>query len=230
MHSLIHIFYHSLLEYIYTNFLYPPRSGSILQSASCIDIEITTMGRKVSQASVKISKEDKQQFNSLIKVLRPKVYITDSSSFKKLVQELTGNGNSNNNNSQTSLSPPPLELEPNMVENWPIMMMQGTETQRDPETSPDISVSPDATCNSSSPELCYDALMNEEFNQVCDQLCLDDLVFQDSVANQSMDHFLAYQNLESLLFDVEPNPLYNFYEQMEQPDVSIYDYEVSGLL
>ncbi|RDX90505.1 hypothetical protein CR513_27620, partial [Mucuna pruriens] len=163
------------------------------------------MGRQVSQASVKISKDDhqKHQLNSLIKVLRPKVYITDSSSFKKLVQELTGNG------SPITLSPPP--LEPNMVENCPLVI--GT----DPETSPDVSISPEATSNY-SPELCYDALMNEEFNQVCNQLCLDDLAFQDSVANQSIDHFLAYQNLESLLFDVEPNPFYNCYEQMEQPD------------
>ncbi|KAF5201475.1 hypothetical protein FRX31_008944 [Thalictrum thalictroides] len=50
------------------------------------------MGKGVSQASHNISKSDKKSVNSLIKVLRPKVYITDSSSFKKLVQELTGNG------------------------------------------------------------------------------------------------------------------------------------------
>ncbi|GLT28290.1 hypothetical protein SLA2020_032320 [Shorea laevis] len=53
------------------------------------------MGKKISQAPAKISKsniEKKQRVNSLIKVLRPKVYITDSSSFKKLVQELSGNG------------------------------------------------------------------------------------------------------------------------------------------
>nr|KYP52248.1 hypothetical protein KK1_025852 [Cajanus cajan] len=178
------------------------------------------MGRKVSQESLKISKNDhqKHQFNSLIKVLRPKVYITDSSSFKKLVQELTGNG------SPTTLSPPP--LEPNMVECFHHLV--GTETQKDPETSPDEYVSiisPEETTNN-SPELCYDALMNEEFNQVCNQLCLDDLAFHDSLTNQSIDHLLAYQNLESLLLDVEPNPFYNCYEQ----DVSIYDYELSGLL
>ncbi|KAL3754852.1 hypothetical protein ACJRO7_002016 [Eucalyptus globulus] len=54
----------------------------------------------LSQASLKISKHQKkhqrrqqqQQFNSLIKVLKPKVYITDTFGFKKLVQELTGNG------------------------------------------------------------------------------------------------------------------------------------------
>ncbi|KAL2322524.1 hypothetical protein Fmac_026903 [Flemingia macrophylla] len=177
------------------------------------------MRRKISQESLKISKHDhqKHQFNSLIKVLRPKVYITDSSSFKKLVQELTGNG------SPTTLSPPP--LEPNMPENS--YHLVGTETQKDPETSPDDTsiISPEETTNN-SPELCYHALMNEEFNQVCNQLCLDDLAFQDSVSNQSIDHLLAYQNLESLLFDVEQNPFYNCYEQ----DVSIYDYELSGLL
>lgn len=203
---------HFLLhEHIFIpKFLVSSETGRILQSASCIDIEIITMGRKISQASPKISKDDpqKHQFKSLIKVLRPKVYITDSSSFKKLVQELTGNG------SPTTLSPPPPPLEPNiMVQNCPFV---GTESHRDPETSSDdVSVSPDAN----SPEWCYDALMNEEFNQVCNELSLDDLAFQESVAN--IDHLLAYQNFESLLFD---------YEQMEQPDVSIYDYELSGLL
>lgn len=195
--------------------MYPPRGGRRLQSSSCTDIEIITMGRKISQASPKISKDEpqKHQFKSLIKVLRPKVYITDSSSFKKLVQELTGNG------SPTTLSPPP--LEPNMVQSCPFI---GTESHGDPETScDDVSVSPDAN----SPEL-YDALMNEEFNQVCNQLSLDGLAFQESVAN--IDHLLAYQNFESLLFDVEQNPLYSCYEQMVQPDVSIYDYELSGLL
>lgn len=197
------------------------------------------MGKKVNQASVKISKDEKkqqQQFNSLIKVLRPKVYITDRSSFKKLVQELTGNGRS----SSTTLSPPTLE-EPNVVENYPFIGTDQFQFQNsDPEssTSVDASVSSTEATSNSSSELSYDALMNElEFNQVCDQLCLDDSVFQDSsVANYQppLDQLLAYQNLESLLFDVEePNdiPFYNCYEQiLEQPDVSIYDYELSGLL
>ena len=47
------------------------------------------MGKKVNQLASKTSKNEKQ-LHSLIKVLRPKVYITDSSSFKQLVQELTG--------------------------------------------------------------------------------------------------------------------------------------------
>lgn len=49
------------------------------------------MGKKQDSSSTKISKqEENKQLNNLIKVLRPKVYITDSSSFKNLVQELTG--------------------------------------------------------------------------------------------------------------------------------------------
>ncbi|KAK6142281.1 hypothetical protein DH2020_022629 [Rehmannia glutinosa] len=43
---------------------------------------------------MKISKHEKrQELNSLIKILRPKVYITNTSNFKTLVQQLTGNGN-----------------------------------------------------------------------------------------------------------------------------------------
>ncbi|MBA0769881.1 hypothetical protein Gotri_018572, partial [Gossypium trilobum] len=54
------------------------------------------MGKKIiSQVKGKISKtscsDKKPLMNSMIKVLRPKVYIIDSSSFKSLVQELTGN-------------------------------------------------------------------------------------------------------------------------------------------
>lgn len=53
--------------------------------------------RSKRQESAKTSKKEivenkkLQKLNSLIKVLRPKVYITDTSGFKRLVQELTGN-------------------------------------------------------------------------------------------------------------------------------------------
>ncbi|KAI6673230.1 hypothetical protein NL676_001136 [Syzygium grande] len=62
------------------------------------------MGKEVmvSEASMKVSKNSEkkphphqQHLHSLIKVLKPKVYITDASSFKRLVQELTGNARSN---------------------------------------------------------------------------------------------------------------------------------------
>lgn len=49
-------------------------------------------GSGTSQGPQKTCKDDQKQVNSLLKAIRPRVYITDSSSFKKLVQELTGNG------------------------------------------------------------------------------------------------------------------------------------------
>ncbi|KAK2997611.1 hypothetical protein RJ639_025910 [Escallonia herrerae] len=66
------------------------------------------MGKKVinsQSTALRISKNEKKQLNSLIRVLRPKVYITDSSSFKGLVQELTGNGNE----SPVFSPPPPMQ-------------------------------------------------------------------------------------------------------------------------
>ncbi|KAI3437521.1 uncharacterized protein J3R85_005293 [Psidium guajava] len=42
-------------------------------------------------ASRKVSKNNEKQHHSLIKVLKPKVYIRDACTFKRLVQELTSN-------------------------------------------------------------------------------------------------------------------------------------------
>lgn len=187
------------------------------------------MGKKVinQTSTLKTSKvvHEKQYFNNLIKVLKPKVYITNSSCFKKLVQELTGNGDSN------SLSPQTLEVS-NVVENCNIQMGHETET-----TSFDTSGSTEGTSYNNSSQTsefsCDDQLLNEEFNQVCNQLCLDDesLFFQDFMVNQPLNELMAFQNVESLLFDVElPNPFYNYCEEIQVADVSIYDYELSGLL
>ncbi|KAL1560539.1 hypothetical protein AAHA92_10737 [Salvia divinorum] len=70
------------------------------------------MGKKSSQAAMKApnNKHDKkQQSNSLMKILRPKVFITDSSNFKNLVQQLTGNAASSSPPPRinSSASPPP---------------------------------------------------------------------------------------------------------------------------
>lgn len=68
------------------------------------------MGKKVIMnnfQSQKISKNNshnngnKKNFNKLIKLLKPKVYITESCNFKNLVQQLTGNG--------SVISSPPLQ-------------------------------------------------------------------------------------------------------------------------
>ncbi|CAL5202061.1 unnamed protein product [Lathyrus oleraceus] len=185
------------------------------------------MGKKViNQTSLKTSKDvhEKQHFNNLIKVLKPKVYITSSSCFKKLVQELTGKGDSN------SLSPQTLEMS-NVVENCNIIETETTSFDFDNSDSTEgTSYNNSSQTSEFSSE---DQLLNEEFNQVCNQLCLDDesLFFQDFMVNQPLDELMAFQNVESLLFDVElPNPFYNYCAEIEVADVSIYDYELSGLL
>lgn len=63
------------------------------------------MAKRLTKPSLKISKkEHTHQFKSLIKALKPRVYITNSSDFKNLVQELTGNGSQSL--AQSSFSPP----------------------------------------------------------------------------------------------------------------------------
>ncbi|CAA2963615.1 Hypothetical predicted protein [Olea europaea subsp. europaea] len=55
------------------------------------------MGKKPKSTRVPVKipkkKNKKQIIKTLLKILRPKVYITNSSNFKTLVQQLTGDGN-----------------------------------------------------------------------------------------------------------------------------------------
>ncbi|KAK7836674.1 hypothetical protein CFP56_022264 [Quercus suber] len=183
------------------------------------------MGKKERQASLKVSKNERQ-LQSLIKVLRPKVYITDSSSFKRLVQELTGNG--------SSITSPPT-IEPNLqLANVPVIDIKD---QEDPESSIEASF---ASLEYSS-ELCHQVSLSEELNQVSNPIYLYDSTFEDSAVNydstfqDSTENYavdlLAYNDLESWLLDMEPFPFYNDHAQIDQ-EVSIYDndYEFSGLL
>lgn len=175
------------------------------------------MGKKVSQGSLKISKNGKQ-LHSLIKFLRPKVYITDSSSFKRLVQELTGNLSSITN------SPAPTKPT-DLVKR---VQSSNTEDLQEPESS--IEGSSFASLVSPDDQLCHrETLREEEFNQVSNQMILDDLTFEISTRNNPVDLF-AYQDLESCLFGIDqPYPFYNDLAQIEQ-GVSIYDYELFGLI
>ncbi|KAK2661922.1 hypothetical protein Ddye_000496 [Dipteronia dyeriana] len=87
--KLLHVYALCICVYKYRSWDSPLKQESVLEE---------NMGKKISTESVmKISKNhhkhhhhEKKQFNSLIKVLRPKVYITDPSTFKCLVQQLTG--------------------------------------------------------------------------------------------------------------------------------------------
>lgn len=219
------------------------------------------MGKSLSHASHKISKKEKQQLNTLIKASRPKVYITDCSTFKELVQEVTGNGSSTTSLmigfplvqvqtdvstdfetkseqissygsdeslftfNSTGIQTHTASFEPKRVEACPLIQAEVLQWNH-PETRTEVSISPEATADSS--ELCYVPVLNEEFDQVLNQICLEDVVLEDSMASHTLDHLWAYQNLESLLFDVEPNdPHINCHAQIEQ-DFSIYNYELSG--
>lgn len=178
------------------------------------------MGKKVSQStSVKTSKNnEKKDFNSWIKVLKPKVYITDSSSFKQLVQELTGN-----RSTTSSTITSPLPTKPRDIEKVPVIEID-EDQEREPESSVEASV--EATIDSS--EFCNQVFVDQDFNQVCNEICVEDINMGNSVANQHVD-LLAYWDLESWLLDNDSYGLYNGCGQIEQ-DVSIYDYELSGLI
>lgn len=92
---------------------------------------------------MKISKqEERKQLNSLIKVLKPKVYITDSSRFKNLVQELTGF------DKKVNSIPPPLNLPmlPQRAESHPVVEIQDDGVF--PESSFDFSLDSGSTSSS----------------------------------------------------------------------------------
>lgn len=64
------------------------------------------------------------------------------------------------------------------------------------------------------------------------------IAFEDhSTLNPPPDHLdhdqvdmMAYQDLESWLLEMEPFPFYHDYAHMFEQEVSIYDYELSGLI
>ncbi|XWS30922.1 hypothetical protein CRYUN_Cryun23aG0032800 [Craigia yunnanensis] len=167
------------------------------------------MGKKVNQlASTKASKNEKQ-LHSLIKALRPKVYITDSSSFKQLVQKLT------DYRSQTTAKPKEIEKVVPVIE---------IEDQGEIPATTALSVD----SSYYSLESCDQAFQLVEINQLTGlmQTVDDDISMFDQVSlstNQQTD-WLAYQNLESWLLDAEP-----YYTQHEQ-EISLFDYESSGLI
>ncbi|KAF5731335.1 hypothetical protein HS088_TW18G00012 [Tripterygium wilfordii] len=214
------------------------------------------MGKKVNQKSFRISKNSnqKQQFNSLIKVLKPKVYITDSSSFKGLVQELTGDGGS------TTSSP----IAETVPENVPVLV----ETESSIEGSIDASNDSLEFCNQVSfyeepshgyGQISGDLSMNQQVNQAVTNLeyqeepessmegSLDasfnslefcNQVFSDEESNQGYDGIsgilpvnqnVALLELESWLLNMDPSSICDNFSQIQQ-ELNIHDYGFSGLM
>ncbi|TYH44212.1 hypothetical protein E1A91_D11G175300v1 [Gossypium mustelinum] len=172
------------------------------------------MGKKIiSQVKGKISKtscsDKKPLMNSMIKVLRPKVYIIDSSSFKSLVQELTGNPTVSSPSSSSSSSEkmvPVIEVE---------------DDHGNPESSMEYLASFDASV--------------ESF-RACNGLTLpldDSNISSEYMLMNQRESSLVYGDLQAFLeLDADEQcfgGLDNVYSEIGQ-EVSIYDYELSGLI
>ncbi|KAF9590053.1 hypothetical protein IFM89_030365 [Coptis chinensis] len=165
----------------------------------------------VSQASHKICKSDKQHVNSLLKALRPKVYITDCSSFKKLVQDLTGHGKdlTGHGSEPVTFTPPPKQE----VLHYQVPVID-LEEYVEPESSPELSVdSTDSNNEMLSPLAAFTALQSSWM---------------------SMNHELpTYQELDSWPTEIEIDsfPIYDDYSfQSEDPIYEDYNYQsVEGI-
>lgn len=129
----------------------------------------------------------------LLKILRPKVYITDCTNFKTLVQQLTGNGNS----TLILSSPSPCISQP-------VDIIQDHAYQ---ENNWDLSV--DSSCFSIPLESSPDLRRLETL---------------DCVMENSLD-------IESLLLEMDPVSYnYDACHVMIQPEVCVYDYNLSGII
>ncbi|OWM78770.1 hypothetical protein CDL15_Pgr002941 [Punica granatum] len=154
------------------------------------------MGKKLSyhQSSLKISKhENKKSFSRLISALRPKVYITESSSFKQLVQELTGNG------SQTEPREELLTVEFSTRESDERRMIE-------------------AGLADSSEGCTWEQPNQEEAYQIP----LNDQVPDRSADNPEQGADFAYRLLESWLLDTEHDQFCHGYDQLGY-GLSVYD-------
>lgn len=192
------------------------------------------MVKKVNQVSLKISKnESKKQLNNLIKVLRPKVYITDSSNFKRLVQELTGNGSSIVPSS-SSLTSKHQQGQADHLEYNHVPVIDVEDDHGDPQSSLEA-ISFDASLDSFDDDL---------FNNN-NKICLTEGLFPELAENhhvQNLNHnktfdasypteqwldWLACQDVESWLLDIDqPYPKFNGFAENIQ-EASIYDYDLS---
>ncbi|TXG54543.1 hypothetical protein EZV62_019799 [Acer yangbiense] len=181
----------------------------------------------------------KQQLNHLIKVLRPKVYITDTSNFKSLVQQLTGNINAT---SSSSLSLPPSSQSSPLDRTEVVLHVEddhhihgGDDHQLPQQSNTNCSAE---EANSSSFEASVDN--DHSFDQLCDinvnmlssleaengsRVQLNEISSSSSSMNEQYSSWdwLAYQEIESwLLDDVHVDHHRHNYQQ----EVSVYDYEL----
>ncbi|KAK8694333.1 hypothetical protein V6N13_071887 [Hibiscus sabdariffa] len=166
------------------------------------------MGKKISsQAKSKTSctqNQNKPYLNSLVKVLRPKVYIIDSPGFKTLVQELTGNAtvSSPSTSSSSSLSP---------ISEDSVPVIEVGDDPGNPENSTESSFDASVELPLDDTNSSEDGFMNDQRE--------NSSVFGDLQAFLQLDH------VDEQCF----GSFNNVYSEIQQ-EVSIYDYELSGLV
>ncbi|KAK9063872.1 hypothetical protein SSX86_017744 [Deinandra increscens subsp. villosa] len=187
-----------------------------------------------TQPSFKSSKKQQHthQFNSLIKVLKPKVFITSSSNFKTLVQELTGNG---------SHSPvPPTTIH--VVSPEPTQVIHIDDDQHDsPDPSHDYSFDPSLEC-SPDPSLdrsldCnHDPSLDNMFSSFDYGNCLSEelgsLQWSEDLDNMFMDYASReseLRDIESWLLDIEPSACVRD-EPLMPLDSYEYDHDLSFMI
>ncbi|CAN0914758.1 hypothetical protein LINGRAHAP2_LOCUS28749 [Linum grandiflorum] len=158
---------------------------------------------------------------------RPKVYITDISNFKKLVQELTGNNG-------TALATTTVSVVSDPVNHTPSPVSNQSESDSVDTFSPTVSVdsSSDQTASFGQDETVMMMMMNnmEHEEWVCNTTSSD-------------DHYdlAAWDDLDALMQEMDQDqfPLFetsNFqgaqihHHNYDQEDLSIYDYDFSGIV
>ncbi|OMP11033.1 VQ motif-containing protein [Corchorus capsularis] len=219
------------------------------------------MGKKVitHPASAKANNKNhhhEKQLHSLIKVLKPKVYITDSSSFKQLVQELTGF------QTTTQLTSCHKYPKPEQVRQSKIPVielddqLEGDQIMPPAPAAAATILSTDSSLISSL-KLCDNYTFDdvqafhqlEEINQIPTTHEMMSRFEDDhhdyyplTSTNYQQRNWLEYQNLESWLLDAaadQPFP-YNCYNngfsstqnniEQDHQLISVFDYELSGLI
>ncbi|KAK4714558.1 hypothetical protein R3W88_020465 [Solanum pinnatisectum] len=164
----------------------------------------------------KASKSQKKQFNDLIKLLKPKVYITPSSNFKNLVQHLTGN---NNIGSSSSSSPPP----PLPDDDHRLKIVQEYSQELSVDSSEGSIPSSINISNTTLHEPCFSLLDNSSNNNY--SMGSQEILMDDNISEE-----YYYRNIESWLLEMDSYTTNNYdHDQYEQVSIDDYGYDLSTL-
>ncbi|KAJ6873637.1 hypothetical protein NC651_032482, partial [Populus alba x Populus x berolinensis] len=155
------------------------------------------MMRKRPTTQSSPSKEEKQRFSNSIRALRPRVYITDTSKFKTLVQELTGNGKGGG----SCISAPPEGSSPQAIQEAPFI---GIEDQEHDHRESSLETTSVEGYVQNSFDLCK-VFQTDHHQEVSQAYMADISAFGDHVSMpmDQQEDLLAYHDLESWLLSSE---------------------------